>query len=115
MKAESQIQHEIFKWYHNNYCLNTHDPQNIIFSVPNESSNAREQIYKKSLGLISGVSDLIIVNQKEVLFVEVKTEIGKLSINQIKFQKKIDDLGHRYIVVRSLEDFKNKICKAQSK
>lgn len=107
--TEAQIQQSIFKWYHNNFCLSHHNPQNIIFSVPNENSNVKEQIYKKSLGLISGVSDLVIITESEVIFVEVKTPIGKQSKNQKNFQSKVEALGYKYFIVRSLDDFKEKI------
>lgn len=105
--TESKIQQSIFKWYHNNFCLKHHEPQNIIFSVPNESSNVKEQMYKKSLGLISGVSDLIVITQKEVIFVEVKTQTGRQSKKQKEFQSKVEALGFRYVVVRSLDEFKD--------
>lgn len=106
---EAQIQQSIFKWYHNNFCLSHHNPQNIIFSVANESSNVKEQMYKKSLGLIAGVSDLVIITESEVFFVEVKTPIGKQSEKQKNFQSKIERLGYRYLLVRSLEQFKEEI------
>lgn len=107
--TEAQIQQKIFKWYHNNFCLKHHDPQNIIFSVANESSNVKEQMYKKSIGLISGVSDLIVITQSEVIFVEVKTPKGRQSPKQKEFQSKVEALGYRYLIVRSLEDFKTKL------
>lgn len=107
MKNENKIQQEIFMYYHNNFCLS--DSGNIIFSVPNEGKDAKEQAYKKSLGMISGVSDMILIRNNEVIFVEVKTETGKQSENQIKFQKKVELLGFRYIVVRNIEDFIEKI------
>lgn len=104
--TEAQLQQQIFNYYHNTFCLTHHNPQNIIFSVPNESSNVKEQMYKKSLGLIPGVSDLIIIQPNKILFIEVKTVTGKQSENQKKFQKKVELLGFEYYVVRSLEDFK---------
>lgn len=113
IQSESKIQQSIFKWYHNSFCLKHHDPQNIIFSVPNESSNVKEQMYKKSLGLIAGVSDLIVITQTEVIFVEVKTQTGRQSKTQKEFQFKVEALGYKYLLVRSLEDFKKMIepCK----
>jgi hypothetical protein len=52
---------------------------------------------------------LIVIKNNEVLFVEVKTEIGKQSPKQKKFQKKVEDLGFEYYLVRNLEDFKKVI------
>lgn len=110
MIPENVIQAEIYKWYNNNFCLRTHDPQCIIFSVPNGGSrNIREALLLKATGVVAGVSDLIIVRQNEIIFVEVKTKIGKQSKEQKDFQKNIEKLGYKYILVRSLEDFQKQI------
>ena len=110
MTKEDVIQAEIYKWYNNNYCLNNHNPQNIIFSVPNGGTrNIREAMLLKATGVVAGVSDLIIVRQNEIIFVEVKTEIGKQSKEQKKFQESVEKLGFKYLLVRSLEDFKIKL------
>ena len=78
----------------------------LIFSVPNERADFREIARLKSTGLLSGASDMILVMPNEVVFVEVKDEKGKQSDNQLKFEGKIKSIGHRYILVRSLEEFK---------
>ena len=109
MKTEFKIQQEIVIFYKNNYCLKHHSPQNIIFSVPNESKSKKETLQKISIGMLPGVSDLIIINQSEVIFVEVKTDIGKQSPRQIEFELSVKKLGYRYLLVRSLEDFKLQI------
>ena len=113
--TEAQIQQSIFKWYHNNFCLKHHEPQNICFSVPNESSNVKEQMYKKSLGLIAGISDLIVITKNEVIFVEVKTQTGRQSKKQKEFQSKVETLGYKYLLVRSLEDFKKQMKLSKKK
>lgn len=110
MTSENIIQAEIFKWFNNNICLGNHDPQCIIFSCPNGATrNIREAVLLKATGVVSGVSDLIIVKQNEIIFVEVKTETGKQSKEQKEFQKKVEKLGFKYLLVRSLEEFKQKI------
>jgi len=107
--TEGQIQQKMFLWFHNNYCLPIHKPRCVIFSVPNEGKDAREQAYKKALGMVSGVSDMIVVLKDKVLFIEVKTKIGKQSVNQKKFEKTITNLNLDYHIVRSLEEFKTLI------
>lgn len=102
MKSESKIQSEIFLWFRNEN-LGTN---NIIFSVPNEGSNAKEQMYKKSMGMLSGVSDLICIYNSQLLFVECKDEKGKQSDKQLDFERKVKSNGFEYVVVRSLEQFK---------
>lgn len=100
-KSESKIQQEIVIWYRNNNLNNN----NIIFSVPNEGKSAKEQMFKKATGLMSGVSDLICINNGEVLFVECKDFKGKQSEKQKDFQKTIELQGFKYHLVRSLEEF----------
>jgi hypothetical protein len=108
--AEDIIQAQIFKWYHNNFCLKNHNPSHSIFAVPNGGlRNKKEASKLKSTGVVAGVSDLIIIEANRVLFVEVKTETGTQSPKQKDFQKKVEVLGYRYLLVRSLEDFKNQI------
>jgi len=110
MIKEDVIQAEIYKWYNNNFCLKNHNPQCIIFSVPNGGTrNKREAMLLKSTGVVAGVSDLIIVRKNEIIFVEVKTDIGKQSDKQKDFQSIVEKLGFKYILVRSLEDFIIKI------
>jgi len=107
--SEGKIQQSIVMWYKNNYCLNHHDPQNIIFSVPNESKSKKETLKKKAIGMMAGVSDLIIVRPGEVIFVEVKTPKGTQSKSQKVFQSLVEALGFRYLLVRSLDQFKSEI------
>jgi len=109
MKTESKIQQEILIFYRNNHCLKHHDPSNIIFSVPNESKSKKETLQKRAIGMLAGVSDLIIIETNRVIFVEVKTETGTQSQKQKDFQAKVEALGYCYLLVRSLEDFKNQI------
>lgn len=104
-KTEAKIQQEIVVWFRNNYCLKNHVPRCAIFSVPNEAEGKREMMYKKSIGLFSGASDLIVLLPSKCIFVEVKTEIGRQSTNQKEFEQIVSDLGFDYLLVRSLEDF----------
>lgn len=106
MKSEDKIQQEIVMWYRNNYCLKKHDPRNLIFSVPNDSKDAKEQMRKIATGLFSGVSDLIVIHFGVVFFIEVKTEKGIQSEKQKEFQNIVENQGFNYYLIRSLEEFK---------
>ena len=55
--------------------------------------------------MLAGFSDLIVVAFNSILFVEVKTEKGKQSALQKKFQSDVERLGFQYSVCRSLQDF----------
>lgn len=106
MKSESAIQQEIVMYFRNKYCLKHHNPRCVIFSVPNEGKSAQEQMYKKSLGMKSGVSDLIVLLPEKCIFIECKDEKGNQSEKQKEFEKIVSELGFEYHVVRSLDEFK---------
>ena len=110
IKSEAKIQQEIVQWFRATY------PQFLIYSVPNGVPVSLPQriiaqiINKhKEVGMLSGVSDLIVHLPNRILFIEVKTETGKQSVAQINFQKKVSTLGGQYIVVRSLTQFQNEL------
>ena len=78
-----------------------------FFSVPNEAAaeNKIRQMQLVSMGLRSGVSDLIMLYPKRSLtFLEVKTQKGKQSDKQKKFESRVCEHGFKYYVVRSVED-----------
>jgi hypothetical protein len=104
--TEEQLQQQIILYYNNNFCLKAHNPRNIIFSVPNDSSNFMETKRKVNTGLLRGVSDLIIIIPNKILFIELKIEKGIQSEVQKEFQKRVEALGFEYHLVRSLEQFK---------
>lgn len=111
MKQESKIQQEIFVFFHNTY------PKYIIHSVPNglqiplpESEKARVLSQMTNIGMVNGISDLIIhLPNGKCVMCEVKNEKGAQSEAQKKIEAKINAIGGNYILVRSLEEFKEKI------
>jgi hypothetical protein len=107
MKLENKIQAELVQWFRNNYCLTHHNPKYEIFCVPNELAYKNNQF--KAMGVREGVSDLIVVLNNKILFVELKTSIGKQRQSQIEFEKTVSKLGFQYFVVRDLEQFQKLI------
>lgn len=105
MKKENKIQQEIIIWFRNT------QQEGVIFSVPNEGSNPAEQMYKKSLGMLAGCSDLVLVQKNKITFVECKDEKGVQSEKQKIFEKNVNNLGFDYIICRSLENFINFVKK----
>jgi len=77
----------------------------LVFSVPNggQRSAITGAILKKT-GALAGVSDLIIVLDSRVVFVEVKTATGRQQDTQKVFQERVEQLGHRYEIWRSIRD-----------
>ena len=105
-KTEDQIQAEIFKWFHNEYCTKFSNPRCCIFAVPNGGLRSKHEAMKlKSTGVVAGVSDLIVLLPNRCLFVEVKTDVGRQSDKQKEFEQIVKKLGFEYQLVRSLNDF----------
>jgi len=114
--SESKIQQEIVMWFNNTYCKLNDKPRLMIFSIPNGLSlelpvaeMRRVLAQMTNLGMKKGASDLmILLPGGKYLKVEVKTEVGVQSDAQKEVQRQCEDLGGKYILVRSLEDFKKK-------
>jgi|TARA_R100001163_G_scaffold60587_1_gene49996 hypothetical protein len=111
LDTESRIQQDCIRYFRNMYCLKHHKPQMVMFSVPNEGKDLREQLKKKATGLMKGVSDTIIIFPNKVVFCEFKDLKGKQRPDQKLFQEKVILLGHDYWIVRSIEEFKHLIEK----
>jgi hypothetical protein len=112
MKAENKLQAECYSWYNNTYCLKHHNPRGLMFSIPNElaGTNKIGMMQAKATGLLSGVSDtILILPTSELIFIEFKTEIGIQSDAQKEFESRVKEHGYRYELVRSVEQFKNLI------
>ena len=109
-KSEAAIQQEMVVWFRNNYQRKGVD-KGIIFSVPNEREGFLTMRNLILTGLMSGVSDLIVVLKGKVIFVEVKTLTGKQSAKQKLFESMVSNLGFEYHLVRTLESFKSIITK----
>lgn len=109
--SEDYVQNQIWEWYTNTFCLKHHNPRNLIFSVPNGGKrDAREAKKLQLTGLLPGVSDLIVIHNGVVLFVEVKKPIGgRQEDAQKDFQMRVESLGFKYYIVRSLEEFQQTI------
>lgn len=106
MDKESRIQQDCIRWFRNNYCLKHHDPQLVMFSVPNEGKDLFEQLKKKATGLMKGVSDTVIIFPGKTVYCEFKDEKGRQRPDQALFQEKIERLGHDYWIIRDEKSFK---------
>ena len=106
--TEDQLQQQIVTYFKNNFQINR---TGLIFAVPNGGSrNVLEAKKMKFTGVLSGVSDLIAIIPKKILFIELKAEKGIQSDNQKDFEVRVNELGFEYYIIRSLEQFKEMIC-----
>ena len=111
-ELEAKRQQDIIL-YMNKHYIKTH----IIFSIPNEipyplPPKIMSQILSRlqTNGLLKGASDLVILcPDKRYITVEIKTSTGSQEPAQIIFQKRVKSINGDYFVIRSLEDFINKV------
>ena len=83
----------------------------LFFSVPNESITSGKTgadfgraINLKKMGVLPGVSDLVIGCRGKMYCLEVKNEKGKQSDRQKNFEAWCDDCCIPYVLVRSIDE-----------
>lgn len=105
-QKELKMQQDCYKFFHNHY----REHRGKLWRVENERRRSKyEQMIAKSTGLVAGVSDLNLVHQGTFYAIELKTETGRQSKSQKKWQKIIESEGGQYHIVRSLEEFQELI------
>lgn len=98
---ESKLQQACVKWFRLQY------PNDVIFTVPNGGSrNAFEAVRLKAEGVLSGVSDLIVLKSNKVVFIEMKHGKCKQTESQLSFESKVKSKGFEYYLVNSFELFR---------
>lgn len=128
-ESESHIQQSCLLWLNSHSGMIKHEPsRSVMFSVPNElAMGIRSALLElklpqrlvdqaialalkraKNTGFTPGVSDTIVLLPNAVtLYIEFKTKIGRQSPEQIEFQRRVEMLGHKYYLCKSLLDFQN--------
>lgn len=104
--AENYIQQQVVIHFNNNYCLKKHSPRLMIYSIPNESEDSWETQKKLNIGLLPGASDTVVLLPGPIaLYMECKTQIGVQSSKQKEFQERVEALGFKYRIFRSIREF----------
>ena len=101
---EHQIQCAIIRYLRMNHI--------VCFAVPN--GGQRNLITAKRLkdeGALSGVADLIILEQGTCLFVEVKQPKGKQQESQKLFEEEVNKHQMKYVIWRDVGDAVNYVKK----
>ena len=99
--TEQQLQVQIFTYHWNHYP----EQRKRLFHVNNKARNAIEGKTFQMMGVVPGVSDLILIKPGAILFIELKTDAGFQSADQKAFQAIVESCGHTYKICRSLADF----------
>ena len=104
---ESKLQTTCVKWFRLQY------PNYLLFAIPN--GGARDLItgaIMKREGVVPGVPDLFLAHatfESYGLFIEMKSDKGKLSPNQIYVRSKLELAGYHVEICNSFESFKSVI------
>lgn len=106
---EGRIQSECVKIAWNEY------PQTrgLYYAIPNENSrvdsNSATGAIRRAMGITAGVADTFLAMARGGyfgLYIEFKSEIGRQRKEQIEFQKRVEKQGYKYVVVRSVEEWR---------
>lgn len=106
---ESKLQINCVRWFRLQYP----NLAKLLFSVPNGGHrSATEARIMQAEGIISGVSDLILLIPNQYyssLCIEMKFGKGKQTENQIEWQKVAENAGNKYVICNSVDTFIHEI------
>lgn len=104
-QSEEQLQAACFQWFWNEYPSH----RQMLFHVQQKARNRIEGSRFKAMGVVQGVSDLMLVILGRVIFIEMKITKGDQSTEQVSFEYKLRDRGHVYLIRRSLQGFQETV------
>ena len=99
--SEAAIQSRCFIWAWNNYP----NHRQMLFHVNNKAMNRIEGSKFKAMGMVKGVSDMILVCPGFVVFMEFKLPGQMQKPEQVSFQQKVETRGHKYHIITSEKQF----------
>lgn len=120
---EAYLQSECLKWFRYQYSRMA----SALIHIPNGGSRSKIEVKQKdgtikkicregkelkAMGATAGVSDLLLLiprNGFGCLCIEMKTETGKQSIEQILWQSSIEKAGNKYVVCRNFDQFRTEV------
>lgn len=106
---EHRIQSSCVQWFRLQYPTHA----TALFAVPNGGRRDRVSGAKlKAEGVLPGVSDLILLlprGRHHGLLIEMKTERGKQSQAQRDWQRDMVHRGYKYMVIRSIDEFIDRV------
>jgi hypothetical protein len=103
--SESKLQIAMVKWFGYFY------PKRFICAIPNGGNRSPiTGAILKAEGVRAGVADLFLMEASgefHGLWIEVKLPKGRQSDKQKEFQQIATERGYKYIIVRSMDEFKD--------
>ena len=107
IQSEDKIQSDCVKWFRNNFLKYRRQ----LFAVPNGGLRDKRTAQKlKQTGTIPGIPDLVFVNNKRTVFLELKTKKGTTSTEQKLIHSIYKNEGFPVYIVRTVEEFQIIMC-----
>lgn len=107
--AEDDLQMQCVRWFQ----LQFPQLSRLLHHSPNGGKrNAREGARFKQMGTQAGFPDLILLVAAQgyhALLLELKTRTGRQQDSQKDYQKRVEEQGYRYVVIRSFDQFRETI------
>lgn len=105
-KTEHKLQEQVVKLLKmNNFCVINTDVMISLRFLHTQKDRILFIQSEKRMGYTKGQPDCVVYNKNGIFFLELKNgKKGSLSKEQKEHQKNITELGHKYIVIRDLED-----------
>jgi VRR-NUC domain len=108
MMNEHDIQVSVIEWFRWQY------PELLLFAIPN--GGARNAVTGKKLkdeGVTPGIPDLFLAKQHKNyggLFIEIKTNRGRLSKHQKEIHDRLQEQGYAVITAHGYDEATSVIC-----
>jgi len=105
-QIESGIQRSIVQY------LRTVIPHSVVMAIPNGSQRTKTGRPANAVpGFLPGAPDLVVALPRGgVLWVEVKSPVGRVSENQLLVHGLLTAAGHNCVVVRSVDDMRQALA-----
>lgn len=105
-QIESGIQRSIVQY------LRTVIPHSVVMAIPNGSQRTKTGRPANAVpGFLPGAPDLVVALPRGgVLWVEVKSPVGRVSENQLLVHGLLSAAGHNCVVVRSVDDIRQALA-----
>lgn len=107
---EGRVQAECVKIAWNEYP----ETRGLYYAIPNENSrvdsNSATGAIRRSMGVLAGCADTMLAMARGGyfgLYIEFKSDIGRQREEQRAFQLRVEEQGYKYVVVRSVEEWRN--------
>lgn len=108
---ESQLQNHIVIWFSQRY-PNLHGS---LFEINNNPRSLKEAMYRRGMGMVAGVSDLILIANSKFAGIELKHPSTKHSKDHLKQQRDwgehVEKQGGYFIMSDNAEEIKEFIIK----